>query len=165
MATTQLSGKELASLIGVSPAALSKAVKNKHFCTKLPVFDWAVLTESGRIAHFEVSEWPLMIICHSYTSNCRTKQENGGDKPTEAPLSPRMQALVENVTAPRPSVKPSFSVKSTPLRPRQPVQRTAKRPDLHYPTGGSTRDKVMWWAYSIGKAFVEHNEERRGSHG
>lgn len=49
MILASLKGSELADLLGVSAAAISKATKNGHLCAGHPVSEWAQRSESGRV--------------------------------------------------------------------------------------------------------------------
>lgn len=48
-----MKGKDLAAELGVTPAALSQAVKNRHFCAGHPVWKWAE-RERGRVKRYDV---------------------------------------------------------------------------------------------------------------
>jgi len=54
VSTTLISGKELAEMLAVSGAALSKATRNGHQCAGHPVAEWAERSESGRVLGFHV---------------------------------------------------------------------------------------------------------------
>lgn len=49
-----LSGQEFAQLLGVSPAALSQAASNEHWCGGYPVEWYAVRRANGRVAGYDV---------------------------------------------------------------------------------------------------------------
>lgn len=62
--TMELSGKDLATLLGVSAAAVSKAARHGHLCAGQRVSDWAQRSESGRVVGYLVPDgeaWDLLV--------------------------------------------------------------------------------------------------------
>ncbi len=51
-----ISGKELALLLGVTPQALSAAVKRGHYCGEYDVSNWAVHSASGVVKGYQVPD-------------------------------------------------------------------------------------------------------------
>lgn len=165
MENTRFSGKELASLLLVSPAALSKAVKNKYFCAKMPVYDWAVYAESGRVSFYELGGLTTEILCHLYVMNCRKRLDSGALSTPVNDLPPRLRALVDKVMQPTPEVKLTISPKKAISRPPLPVPKRIFRPDPPFPGQGHWKDKLLWGTVIVIKSWVESRKEGGSAHG
>lgn len=53
--TAKVKRRDLAELLGVRPAVISRAAHEKYFCQGYPVFEWAVWHPRGnQVRHYEV---------------------------------------------------------------------------------------------------------------
>jgi len=55
--TTKLTRDELADVLGVSPAAISRSAHEKYFCKGYPVWEWAEWHPRGKtVMHYSVPQ-------------------------------------------------------------------------------------------------------------
>lgn len=50
--TAKVRRRQLAELLGVAPAAISRAAHDKYFCKGYPVWEWAVWHPRGNIVRY-----------------------------------------------------------------------------------------------------------------
>lgn len=89
--TTQISGKDLAPILGVTASALSQAANKRNHCGDYPVYAWAVLSNSGRVTGYAVPNDVLSKLGHLPAA------------PVAAPVTPVPRANPIPVIAPAPA--------------------------------------------------------------
>ena len=104
MASICFSGKELSKLLGVSPAALSKARSLGHLCGGYPVADWAAFKDGGALMGYLVpSKEAFRLLAATPSAQKLINDLLGSNDEQQAPFPASMPALTA-APAPRSAI-------------------------------------------------------------
>ena len=137
----RFSGKELAKALGVSGAALSKAVKFNHLCKECPVAEWAVYSESGRVLYYE----PPRLLAKMLRWMLGDQEEQMPESPLSIPTL--VPSSTPTLRHDRPAATPAPPTKSASW-------------DHPFPSQGSKMDKMLWWLGLVSSSSPDSNNQK-----